>query len=137
MFLWFLSCLISLYFCQFTSIISVAEASSQGGSWSNLGSEAQQVGDINLPTMVLNLNDCTSDYLMESTILHEFGHALGLGHEHQHPDYLEVMQDFIDSKATMDCYGIKKISFFREQYGQLNFELAKTEYDVHSIMHYP
>ena len=87
--------------------------------------------------MVLNLRDCTDDFHKESTILHEFGHALGLGHEHQHPEYLEVMKKFIDIDATMYCYGIEKLSFYREQYGELNYELMKTEYDVHSIMHYP
>ena len=87
--------------------------------------------------MELNLNNCNTDCLIQSTILHEFGHALGLGHEYQHPDYLEVMKDFVDDQATRNCYDIKKISVFREQYESLKYELAKTEYDVHSIMHYP
>ena len=87
--------------------------------------------------MILNLNDCKDDYHKEATILHEFGHVLGLGHEHQHPEYLEVMKKFIDIDATMNCYGIEKPSFYREQYGKLNYTLVKTQYDPDSIMHYP
>ena len=76
------------------------------------------------PTMVLNLRNCVDDYHKEFTILHQFGHALGLGHEHQHPEYLATMEKFIDVDAAMDCYGIEK-------------SLWRTEYDVHSIMHFP
>ena len=87
--------------------------------------------------MVLNLNDCVGDYHKRALILHEFGHALGLAHEHQHPDYLEVMKKFIDIDATMDYFGMEKERVYREQCGKLQYELEKSEYDVHSIMHYP
>ena len=108
----------------------------QGGSWSKLGSLADSVPP-EQHTMILNLKDCVDDDRKEATILHEFGHALGLGHEHQHPKYVTVMEKFIDIDATMDCYGIEKPSFYREQYGKLNVKLVKTEYDPDSIMHYP
>ena len=121
----------------FNLCVCAGEATARAGSWSKLGCQAQTVRSLDDPTMVLNLRDCTDDYHKESTILHEFGHALGLGHEHQHPVYLKVMEKFIDIDATMDCYGIEKPSFYRDQYGELNYELEKTDYDAHSIMHYP
>lgn len=89
------------------------------------------------PTMELDLKGCYNDYMIEYNILHQFGHALGLCHENQHPDYLEVMSDFLDVKAILDFHRIKKISTYLEHFGKLEFIVAKTDYDVHSIMHLP
>ena len=86
--------------------------------------------------MMLDLNGI-SDSRKEHTILHEFGHALGLAHEHQHPDYLRVMGKFLDEAAMRTCTKIKKLSSFQDQYGELPYGLMKTRYDVESIMHYP
>ena len=49
-----------------------------GGSWSRIGSRAQRID----PSMVLNLGVGGNDY-KKHIVRHEFGHALGLGHEHQ------------------------------------------------------
>ena len=76
-----------------------AEETSRGGSWSKLGIEANDVKE-GEPTMVLDLKDCRDDYHVKSTILHEFGHAYGLAHEHQHPDYMSKMEKFISIDAT-------------------------------------
>lgn len=116
-----------------------AEATSRTGSWSKLGSEAEQEavkGDTLQPTMMLDLK-CCDDYHKEHIILHEFGHALGLAHEHQHPDYLSVMKKFLDENAMMIHTNIMKVSSFLKQYGELKYELMKTSFDAKSIMHYP
>ena len=73
----------------------------------------------------------------ERTVIHEFGHALGAEHEHQHPDanipwdipkvYEHYASKGID-KATVDENVLARIE---------NSSLRKVPYDRHSIMHYP
>jgi serralysin len=56
------------------------------GSWSTVGTTCKQVTDKTEPTMNFGwLTDDSSDTEVESVVLHEFGHALGLIHEHQSP----------------------------------------------------
>jgi hypothetical protein len=55
------------------------------GSWSHLGTEAHQIPD-DQPTMNYGWLTTDSDEIeVRSVVLHEFGHALGLIHEHQNP----------------------------------------------------
>lgn len=56
------------------------------GSWSTIGTTCKQVTDKSEPTMNYGwLTEQSSDSDVESVVLHEFGHALGLIHEHQSP----------------------------------------------------
>lgn len=48
------------------------------GAWSNVGTDCRSV-PLNQPTMNLGFMD-------GGTVAHEFGHAIGLGHEHQNPE---------------------------------------------------
>ncbi len=57
-----------------------------GGSWSYIGTAALSIAK-DQPTMNygwLTPNSSDEDY--SSVVLHEFGHALGMIHEHQHPE---------------------------------------------------
>jgi hypothetical protein len=55
------------------------------GSWSYLGTQCRNI-DKDKPTMNYGwLDDNSSDDEVRSVVLHEFGHALGLIHEHQNP----------------------------------------------------
>ncbi len=57
----------------------------KGGSWSKIGTVALGIPK-NRKTMNFGwFNDNTSDESFRSTTMHEFGHALGLKHEHQSP----------------------------------------------------
>jgi len=53
-------------------------------SYSAVGMEATKVS-ADEPTMVLGILGNVSDSVRKRETLHEFGHALGLGHEHQSP----------------------------------------------------
>lgn len=55
-----------------------------GGNWSYIGRVAERVPR-DRPTMALRISDTTPDGEVKRLALHEFGHALGLLHEHQNP----------------------------------------------------
>lgn len=58
-----------------------------GGSWSFIGNQALSVSYKD-PTMQLGwVNDNTSHDEMQQVVLHEFGHVMGLLHEHQNPSH--------------------------------------------------
>ncbi|MGM5631092.1 M12 family metallopeptidase [Apibacter raozihei] len=56
-----------------------------GGSWSYLGTDSKRI-DQSKPSMNFGwFNNSTPDTEFSRTVIHEFGHALGLIHEHQNP----------------------------------------------------
>jgi len=56
------------------------------GSWSYIGKQAMKISK-NKPTMNFGwLDNSSSDEELRRVVLHEFGHMLGLIHEHQHPE---------------------------------------------------
>jgi hypothetical protein len=60
----------------------------KGGSWSYLGTECLAIRDPDVPTMNFGwLTPQSSDDEVQQVVLHEFGHALGCIHEHQHPTH--------------------------------------------------
>lgn len=59
---------------------------SGAGSWSYLGTVSRQIPSPE-PTMNYGwLTDASSDEELRRVVLHEFGHALGMIHEHQNPE---------------------------------------------------
>jgi serralysin len=56
------------------------------GSWSVIGTTCKQITDHSKPTMNFGwLTPTSSNDDVRRVVLHEFGHALGLIHEHQNP----------------------------------------------------
>lgn len=56
------------------------------GSWSVIGTTCKQITDQTKPTMNFGwLKPGSADDEIRRVVLHEFGHALGLIHEHQNP----------------------------------------------------
>ena len=108
------------------------------GHWSVLGTYARQVAS-GKTTMNLGLTSSSSDTEISRVTLHEFGHALGMIHEHSHPlaaipwDKPKVYAYYAGppnnwSKAEVDFNLFEKYSK-----DQTNF----SAYDKSSIMHYP
>jgi serralysin len=110
------------------------------GSWSVLGKTALQVADKTRPTMNFGwLTPACSEDEVRRVVLHEFGHAIGLVHEHQNPkngiawNRTQVIKDL---SGPPNNWSLEQIEFnvFR------NYEEAEvraTPVDAASIMMYP
>ncbi|AYZ12559.1 peptidase M12 [Chryseobacterium arthrosphaerae] len=108
------------------------------GSYSYIGKDALSIAS-NKETMNFGwFNDSTSDAEFSRTTIHEFGHALGMIHEHQHPlaaipwDKPKVYAYYAGypnywTQAQVDNNLFAKYSTSQTQY---------SAYDKLSIMHY-
>ena len=100
------------------------------GAWSYLGTDAKGI-HISRPTM-------NYGWLDEAVVLHEFGHALGLAHEHQNPDEgikwneEAVIRDLSGPPNNWDLATIRHNVFHKYSHDQIN----GTEFDPDSIMLY-
>ncbi len=105
-----------------------------GGGVSAVGTDALTLLP-HQPTMVLSIDP--QDPRFEYAVLHEFGHVLGLHHEHQHPE------------ASIPWDRPKAYAWYQRQFGWNSEEvdrnvlpLARTaditygDYDRYSVMHY-
>ena len=103
------------------------------GNWSYVGSEAGNIAK----TMNLAIRGASEDG-KRSVILHEFGHALSLMHEHQNP----AASIQWDEKAVIDdvtrTWGWPEPKIRRNILTQLKVDHTNfTEFDSDSIMLYP
>lgn len=109
-----------------------------GSSWSMLGRQAQNAPS-NRPTMNFGwFNERTPEYEFRRTVLHEFGHALGLLHEHQNPaggiPWNEAaVYDFYRRTQGWD----QQTTYTNVMARQSADETQYSAYDAESIMHYP
>ena len=118
-----------------------------GGNWSLVGMDATRI-KLEKPTMELDLRGFPSE-LQESLVIHQFGHALGLEHEHQRSDFWDVMEKHVDidkmkmdpdlnpSQSTPGSDGVMQ-SWFRKKPDKHGTQSVNSlsEYDPDSIMHY-
>ncbi len=108
------------------------------GSWSYVGKQALAIAQ-NQATMNFGwFDNNTSDTEFQRTTVHEFGHALGLKHEHQHPQNIIPW----DVPAVYSYYGTTQ-GWTHTQVDEqiLNRYLTTiTQFSAYcpmSIMHYP
>ncbi|XP_064383861.1 uncharacterized protein LOC135332882 isoform X2 [Halichondria panicea] len=97
---------------------------------SKIGMDAEKVQPVTNPTMVLNLRGLPA-HLQRSLVIHEFGHALGLDHEHQRSDFWDAMSGYFERgniPPTQASRVLKKMD-------SIDFDQV-LEYDPDSIMHY-
>lgn len=110
------------------------------GSWSVLGTACKQITNKAQPTMNYGwLTETSTDEQVRRVVLHEFGHALGLVHEHQNPaggikwNRDAVIRDLSGPPNNWDPQTIE-INMFRPiDKNESNF----TAMDPDSIMMYP
>ena len=101
------------------------------GAWSYVGTDC---AEIPLDELTMNLG-----FIDRATVLHEFGHAIGLIHEHQSPaqggfnwNKPVVIEDLKGPPNYWDMQTIKSNIFFRYK----KSKISGTKYDKKSIMHY-
>lgn len=115
------------------------DISPDGQSWSYLGNQALLI-PYEEPTMHYGwLNEGMDRTEMARVVLHEFGHALGLVHEHQNPvggirwNKEEVYKFYSNPPHYWSRFMVDTNIFQTYSKDSTNF----TEFDPHSIMLYP
>ncbi|MCB9680458.1 MAG: hypothetical protein H6733_03230 [Alphaproteobacteria bacterium] len=109
------------------------------GSWSYLGTDCKTIAP-GQPTMNYGwLTDASTDREVQQVVLHEFGHALGLIHEHQTP-FDEIQWDkaavYADLSGPPNHWDKATIDFnMFETYAA--DDVQGSARDPKSIMHYP
>jgi hypothetical protein len=109
-----------------------------GGSWSYIGTDSQYYSRKGVASMNFGwFDDRTSDEEFRRTTVHEFGHALSLIHEHQHPSggiswKIDAVYAYY-KKLGWDKDAVDNNIFRKYEVGQVN----GSAYDRTSIMHYP
>ncbi len=109
----------------------------RGGSWSLIGRDALWI-PFDFATMNFGwFDDNTEETEFSRTVLHEFGHALGLRHEHQSPAsgiqwnrekaYEHFYSEYGWSRGEVDSQVFERASVNSTNY---------STYDSQSIMHY-
>ena len=108
-----------------------------GLCWSNVGRKATTVQDTSKPTMILSLEGIDHK-MQEFLVIHEFGHALGLEHEHQRSDFWKVADSLLDVGKMRRDPRMKNVKFDRDMLEKQSQDttVITPEYDPDSIMHY-
>src|SRR5262249_7777156 len=107
--------------------------------WSYVGTDSLEfeasmnLGNLGEDTLPVRMTDPVA----KGIILHEFGHAIGLEHEHQSPSAacdLEIDQQKIAEWAKSVNWSVEQA---KSQLARLlSTTLVYTPYDIHSIMFY-
>jgi hypothetical protein len=110
------------------------------GSWSTIGTTCRQVTAKSQPTMNYGwLTETTTDEEVRRVVLHEFGHMLGLIHEHQNPvGGIKWNRDAVirDLSGPPNSWPLDTIEFNMFQ-PFARAEVNATRVDPESIMMYP
>jgi len=107
------------------------------GSWSYLGTDATLIPGDQATMNYGWFDEDTEDEEFSRTVLHEFGHALGAIHEHNHPRH-----GIKWNKAAVYAYYAETQGWSKAEVDEQVFEryaldkLNASKYDPKSIMHY-
>lgn len=131
---------LTLTFRKDTNNTAVRISFKYRGSWSAIGTTCRNRTDLTQPTMNFGwLRPDSPEETLRRVVLHEFGHALGLIHEHQNPNgHLNWNRDAVirdlsgpPNNWTLDVIERNMFQPYAEN------EVNSTPLDVHSIMIYP
>ena len=73
---------------------------------------------------------------IKATIIHQFGHALGLGHALMKPHNWEAIKNFVDVEVMMRSYGVSCPADFETEWTGKNLSEDVVNYDEESVMEY-
>ena len=96
----------------------------------------------NVATMQLSLTKAWSDGLKRHYIIHEFGHALGLGHEHQRSKFWQFLNPYVNLEKMKQDPVVGGDHNFKTNWaeGAVSYYSSDLdnpeEYDPQSVMHY-
>jgi serralysin len=130
---------LSLGVAQLGDDPQVRIAFAKGGSWSYIGTDCLAIHP-SQATMNLGWLDLgTSDDALRSVVLHEWGHALGLLHEHNHPEAQiswNKASVYADLESAPNYWSKDKVDLnvFRKYAVS---EVITTDFDDVSVMIYP
>ena len=108
------------------------------GYWSLIGTQANQTPG--QPTLCLGFVDGPSTTQLRRTVLHEFGHALGLIHEHQQPVstiHWDAQACYRYYEGPPNCWTKQMVDSNVLNHYPENPALFHTGFDEDSIMEYP
>ena len=102
------------------------------GSWSAIGSKAEGIL-LPKPTMVFNFNNM-SDEEIKATVIHQFGHALGLGHALMKFDDWSNLKPNVDVDSMMRSCGASNEGDFEVLWTGKTLSRADVSQDEKSVM---
>ena len=131
---------LALVFRDDTTTTDIRISFRYSGSWSVIGTTCRKITATTQPTMNFGwLDENSTDEEIKRVVLHEFGHALGLIHEHQNPggqiqwNREQVIKDLSGPPNNWSLDVIEHNMFEPYEKWETNY----TGLDAASIMMYP
>ena len=83
--------------------------------------------------MVLNFNNMNDSEIM-ATVIHQFGHALGLGHALMEPEHWNTLKSYVHLPTMMSDCGASSEEDLEDQWTGKKQKSRNVNYDEDSIM---